>query len=189
MQLDLHMNMFYEIDLKAEKFIFLKTKRQCRDASFYEYYNLESNFANCSRKCTPFYFSSLESYGDYNNSLCKTETEFKCAFDEAAAILLDFAEKPCSILYYSGKVTHMYDDMDIYDFQLSNFITFKYKFAYPKLMKVNEEYLIYDTIGMISSIGGTLGMFIGFSFNNTITLIINYLRNSIFFLSAFYSIN
>ena len=38
--------------------------------------------------------------------------------------------------------------------------------------KVYEEYLIYDAIGMIGSVGGTLGMFIQFS---------NMHSNSLFF--------
>jgi len=35
-------------------------------------------------------------------------------------------------------------------------------------MNVYEEYLIYDVKGMVGSIGGTLGLFIGFSFYNVI---------------------
>ena len=31
-------------------------------------------------------------------------------------------------------------------------------------LQVKEEYVIYDFVGMISSIGGNLGLFIGFSF-------------------------
>ena len=37
---------------------------------------------------------------------------------------------------------------------------------------VNEEYLIYDTINMIGSLGGTLGLFIGFSFSNVLDVMI-----------------
>ena len=32
------------------------------------------------------------------------------------------------------------------------------------MSKVNEEYLIFDAVAMISAIGGTLGLCIGFSF-------------------------
>ena len=52
-----------------------------------------------------------------------------------------------------------------------------YTVCYPETVMVYEEYLIYDTIGMIGSIGGTLGLFIGFSFTNAITFILNYLQN------------
>ena len=43
-------------------------------------------------------------------------------------------------------------------------------------MKTFHEYLIYDTIGMIGSVGGTLGMCIGFSFSNVLTNIINMIQ-------------
>ena len=43
-------------------------------------------------------------------------------------------------------------------------------------MKVYEEYIIIDAMGMIGSVGGTLGLFIGFSFSNVINLLIGYLR-------------
>ena len=56
------------------------------------------------------------------------------------------------------------------------FIRFSYQFAFPELVTVYEEYLIYDTIGMIGSIGGTLGIFIGFSLSNVISFLINCLR-------------
>ena len=38
---------------------------------------------------------------------------------------------------------------------------------------VHEEYLIYDTIGFLGSIGGALGLCIGFSFSNTITFLLD----------------
>ena len=40
-------------------------------------------------------------------------------------------------------------------------------------MMVYEEYLIYDAVGMIGAVGGTLGMIIGFSFNNVINYLIS----------------
>ena len=43
-------------------------------------------------------------------------------------------------------------------------------------MKVYEEYIIIDAMGMIGSVGGTLGLFIGFSFSNVINLLIGYLQ-------------
>ena len=42
-------------------------------------------------------------------------------------------------------------------------------------MKVYEEYIIIDAISMIGSVGGTLGLFIGFSFSNIINVLIGYL--------------
>ena len=41
---------------------------------------------------------------------------------------------------------------------------FKILFPSPPKIDVHEEYLIYDVVAMVSSIGGTLGLCIGFSF-------------------------
>ena len=44
------------------------------------------------------------------------------------------------------------------------------------MSKVYEEYLIFDAIGMIGSVGGTLGMFIGFSMIGVISWIFRHLK-------------
>ena len=51
--------------------------------------------------------------------------------------------------------------------------TLEFKFAN---INVYRECLIFDTIGMIGSVGGTLGLFIGFSFSNILTILIGYLQ-------------
>ena len=61
---------------------------------------------------------------------------------------------------------------DLYDVR-----EFYYEFANSENhMRAFQEYLIYDTMGMIGSIGGTLGMFIGFSMTGTISWTISYLK-------------
>ena len=50
---------------------------------------------------------------------------------------------------------------------------FGYNFAQPAIITTHGEYLIYDAIGVIGSVGGTLGMFIGFSFSNAVSYITN----------------
>ena len=39
----------------------------------------------------------------------------------------------------------------------------------------NREYLIYDTLSLIGTVGGTLGLFVGFSFYDFVIMIIKYL--------------
>ena len=51
-----------------------------------------------------------------------------------------------------------------------------YRFSHPQALTVHDEYLIYDDIGLIGSVGGTLGMFIGFSFSGIITCFFNFLK-------------
>ena len=48
----------------------------------------------------------------------------------------------------------------------------QYTFANKKV-QVHEEYLLYDITGVIGSVGGTLGLFIGFSFWTFIGYITN----------------
>ena len=44
-------------------------------------------------------------------------------------------------------------------------------------MKVFHEYLIYDSMGMIGSVGGTFGMFIGFSMTGVISSVIEFFKD------------
>ena len=45
--------------------------------------------------------------------------------------------------------------------------------------EVNQEYLIYDITGFVGSVGGTLGLFIGFSFRDIVDIVLD-LGQSIF---------
>ena len=51
-----------------------------------------------------------------------------------------------------------------------------FSIAAPGLMKVSEEYLIYDFIAVVASIGGTLGLFIGFSFSDVTSFLVNLIK-------------
>ena len=56
-----------------------------------------------------------------------------------------------------------------------NYYGFSYEFSeHPG--KVFEEYLIYDIMGVIGSVGGTLGMFIGFSMDGVVSWAIGYIK-------------
>ena len=46
---------------------------------------------------------------------------------------------------------------------ISSSIGFKYRFK-NLAMGIYQEYLVYDWKGMITSVGGSLGLFLGFSF-------------------------
>ena len=80
--------------------------------------------------------------------------------------------KPCTKYDYSG--TKTYESENVEDIYLHRKVL-TYQFAYPQVLTIYQEYLIYDGIGMIGSVGGTLGMFIGFSFSNAVSLILNHL--------------
>ena len=84
--------------------------------------------------------------------------------------------KSCKITQYSGKIIS--DSTTTFNyFEADNKASYvKYQFDAPLYAKVYEEYIIVDAIGMIGSVGGTLGLFIGFSFSNVINVLIGYLQ-------------
>ena len=65
----------------------------------------------------------------------------------------------------------MYDD--VYSWGKKNWANFAYEIDPPEEVTVFQEYVVYDAIGIIGSVGGTLGMFIGFSFTGFISSLIN----------------
>ena len=52
-----------------------------------------------------------------------------------------------------------------------------YYFGSPEYTKVFEEYLIMNEMGLIGNVGGTLGMFIGFSFTGVIAFVISFFKH------------
>ena len=70
---------------------------------------------------------------------------------------------------------HEYEDT----FRLKK-TTFQFSYSIPSnSTTLYKEYLIYDTISMIGSVGGTLGMCIGFSFTGMISYLMNLLQHGI----------
>ena len=109
--------------------------------------------------------------------MCETKEENECARkreEDLGAILQSNGTcKPCTKYDFSGMQTFENENVEkkyMHHKQLT------YKFAYPQVLTIYQEYLIYDGIGMIGSVGGTLGMFIGFSFSNAISSTLNFLQ-------------
>ena len=94
--------------------------------------------------------------------------EFKYALDE----IIQKCPKNCVNVQYTGKSTFSLPttgDASKYERKYNlYFISTK--------TTVEEEYLIMDFTGLIGAIGGTLGLFIGFSFKEITTLLIEGLR-------------
>ena len=96
----------------------------------------------------------------------------KAYFQYSEMYKTTFCPNLCSITHYHGKIDKIWNQQN----NLNNIYRFYYSFSPPRSIKVSEEYLVYDTFGMIGNVGGTLGVFIGFSFIDAITWIINYLQ-------------
>ena len=70
-------------------------------------------------------------------------------------------EKHCSEITYSGKVTSIIRSGKAYN------VSWTYSFA-SKKVEILEEYVLMDEAGVVGGIGGTLGIFIGFSFREVV---------------------
>ena len=145
---------------------------QCsQDESFYKCFENQLNqqdFSQCPRKCSAI--------STISNSLpiCNTTDEFICAYDLAKKV-----KKSSSCLNSCSK-THYKLFKSIYTERTESENAKRnvgIDYFIPLInMGIEKEYLIHDFIGMLGSIGGTLGMFIGFSFLGIISSMLKQLQ-------------
>ena len=152
-----------EVEIVAKKNVFIEDKGQCSNDSFHKTIMLSDDFETCPRKCLPLLLPDLEL------PLCKDDNETECIVNRIGDITDFSIKKACQTLEFEGKVT---SEMKL-ESNMHRSLSFFYHFAQPANTIVSEEYLVYDFIGMVASIGGTLGLFIGFSFTSLATFVIN----------------
>ena len=175
--LDVNMQLF------SEKYSILKSKHDCREESFYECIGTkmyQEDFSHCPRKCMEPMSLPNKLIVDLNLPLCQTQLELECV----EKVLRNFwfesknekCPRPCSYVQYKslGKSVEKSNN------EVNLNFTFSYMFLSYAATTVHEEYYIFDSIGMIASVGGTLGMFIGFSFSNVINFILNAIKKLFF---------
>ena len=80
--------------------------------------------------------------------------------------------RSCSYLQYNGKAN------PIYGMDNSRMISVVYWFGNRNDVKTFKEYLIYGVTDVIGFVGGTLGLFVGFSFLDSVMRIVNYFSHS-----------
>ena len=78
-----------------------------------------------------------------------------------------------SIIQYDSKVINKEHSANPDD---RNYFKLIYYFGNPEYTKVYKEYVIMTEMNLIGNVGGTLGMFIGFSFSGVIALIISFFK-------------
>ena len=153
--------------------------KDCSETPFFKCFALkfaETQEYNCTKKCVPILYDSLMRMIENNIPTCSNDVEEYCmsGLESSQTSLQLFASCPkqCKIrrsvidrakikqkpLHQMGKV-----QLDIY-FQVTPDRIF------------NREYLIYDGLGMFGSIGGSLGLFIGFSIYDTLCFIVDFVQ-------------
>ena len=115
---------------------------------------------------------------------CETNQEIECVKGIYSSLKQENdtdaqCPKACKYLDYHGEETWTTKlspyNYDIEDFNATH--AFSYQFDPPESVSVYEEYIICDEITLIGSVGGTLGLCIGFSFSKVVSVIINFIRN------------
>ena len=96
--------------------------------------------------------------------ISKTQTNIFISFSNDFVSLSEFVGKR------SFLIEHSEDNLYYKGFNLQ---------FQTKTQQIHEEYLLYDITGAIGSIGGTLGLFIGFSFRDTIAILLDKIKNII----------
>ena len=170
--------------IRPSSYTYLKEISNCTGQAFYECLVKQvkmANFTRCPKKCLP---ASLSVIGFYNSEIpvCQNENEKRCAFNVTWYDVFSPSicpPKPCILLEYNGKIDYWQEK----PISCKNNFNLKIKYGAPEVVIVHEEYLITDFTGVLGSVGGTLGLFIGFSFFNIISYLIDlfhtFISNSI----------
>ena len=100
---------------------------------------------------------------------CQTGAGAQCFNEVKINVEKGIELKPCTKLQYKVESsTWMLDQ--------KNQAIFKLKFLTPPRVTVKEEYLIYDMVAVVSAIGGTMSLCIGFSFRDFFSFLLNYVE-------------
>ena len=158
--------------LKAEQYNYLSdsSNSKCGNESFYECWGrlLSKKLEGKPNKCSPFSLPNLP--------LCKTKETYDMEREIVFQNIIknDLCPKLCKTLGYSGFET--WNKEIIYYYPNA---TFGLGYLLSNMATTHEEYLIYDVVDMIGSVGGSLGMFTGFSFTGVISFLIILLKKGI----------
>ena len=165
-----------QVNLKPLEYRYLGDDSKCSNESniaLFKSFLRDADFTKCQEKCSPYHFlNDLMPSCGWGDDLKKDA--FLCSYNiisdnwNAYQISHGF-KKPCKVLEYQGEQTFEWDNK-------YNQAVIQYRFSPPMMTNVQQEYLIFDIIGMIGSVGGTLGMCIGFSFSGVTTFILDFIQ-------------
>ena len=139
--------------------------------------------SNNNISCLPIEFSTIYRLAgnDITFPLCTEQVVEN--YNKAISVLpdlLDTCSKACKTFQYTGTMKQFHNFINnSRDVQLS------YWFNSENEVEVFEEYQIYEITSVIGSIGGTLGLFVGFSFFDMSTKLINIFQNNFLNVNAY----
>ena len=166
------------IDIKESKFDYVYCDKDSPYKSFQDCFTKKFryiNFKKCKR-CSNIFNRAYEVY--LNDSFlgpdCTPEEE-ACVINKEFSEWLKIPDEcplQCNRTQYTATLTES-ANLDITDsgVKSADFVIL----SGSNTKTINQEYWVYDTVGLIGAIGGSLGLFIGFSFFDCICVFIDLL--------------
>ena len=159
-----------------EKYIYLQETNNCRTHPYNELILIETLkkiTTGCSYPCRPKISNGKELDNIISDlPLCRNENEVRCFAGIVAEAEEIVPNEPCT------KVEYRVDGFTHPENTDTNKAIFTFQFGSGSV-GVKEQYIVYDAVAMISAIGGTMGLCIGFSFNDTFNYLLSYLETGI----------
>ena len=164
LQMSLNKNSYMKYLVHPQTTKYLEETGECQLEPYYECIasQLDENemeFNKCSNKCIPKSFSNLGR--NYSTPFCEDDSDNECARKIVHKIttkrIVSNCKKSCSNLEYFGQIALIRNSSSKKGKNWNRY-WLNYVLDNPEFESmVYEEYFIYDTIGMIASVGGTLG--------------------------------
>ena len=164
----------------------MKTKIKNCDLNDSPYYKcltknveLAIQASNCSKKCKPMLVKSyFDTYFTNDGAIpdCSDLKEEKCIFDVLTAkfsSILPLCKEQCQNLEYSGQITETVQVMTNFPHDIGQRVDLSLQ-STSLYRTIIEEYKIYDEVALIGSIGGSLGLFLGFSFYGVLSDVLDH---------------
>ena len=158
-----------------EKYIYLSEFRKCRRKPYNEENLLalvENITTKCSYPCRPnFNLGKGLDETIKHLPICRNYKEEECFNEVALESRQNISKRPCI------KVQYKVEGQTYPNIFPSHQASFMLRME--PTIAINEEYLIYDLVAMVSVIGGTMGLCIGFSFDDSTNFMLLYLERGI----------
>ena len=108
-------------------------------------------------------------------AICKSGEDYYCMYYDAIPTVVDVITPlaPESLKSCTVKTPKIKDIIDEVDENVEDEFTFDIIVEIGAFRERQIEYFIYDTLSMVGTVGGTLGLFVGFSFYDFIGMIID----------------
>ena len=175
-------NSYLTIDYTEESTEYIK---DCSESLFFKCWAeqiAETKEFNCSKRCVPLVYRSIMENIEHDIPECFDNSEEYCMLGTKgykitqtlkSSCLKQCQSKTSRLAIKKMKAKPIWKQGDI---QMDIFLT-----VLPEKISY-KEYLIYDGVGMFGSIGGSLGLFVGFSIFDSLCPVLEFLLKKLKFI-------